>query len=97
MAIREILSSIEFRIVDELIVNEKNKLYDLIIIEPGLEEYSKLEMIYGPINLRDKPHFFVKRIEKEINRLMTLLPQISSNERIIAIKARILLLEEALR
>ena len=95
--IREILSKIEYYIVDELIINEKNKLYDLIIIEPGLVDYSLLEIIFGPVNLAEKPYLFIKRIEKEIERLTNLLSQISLSERRIEIKARILLLEEALK
>ena len=95
--IRELLSSIKYHIVDELIVNEKNKLYDLIVIEPGIVEYNKLQILFGPINLVEKSYFFVKRIEEEITRLNLLLKQVSLVERRISMKARIILLEEALK
>ena len=95
--IREILSKIKYYIIDELIINEKNKLYDMIVIEPGLVEYNNLQILFGPVNLLEKPHFFIMRIEKELKRLKTLLSQISIDERRIEIKAQILLLEEALK
>ncbi|MCK5761701.1 MAG: tRNA (adenine(22)-N(1))-methyltransferase TrmK [Candidatus Izimaplasma sp.] len=91
------LKKIEYHIVDEIIINEKNKLYDLIVIEPGIVDYNKLQIMFGPINLTEKSHFFVIRIEKELKRLNDLLKQVSLPERRISIKARILLLEEALK
>lgn len=95
--LREILHEINYHIVDELIINEKNKLYDLIIIEPGVSEYTKLEIIFGPINLAEKSYFFIKRINDELKRLNELLEQVQLTDRRISIKARILLLEEALK
>jgi len=95
--IREILSTIKYHIIDEVIVNEKNKLYDLIVIESGIVEYNKLQILFGPINLVEKSHFFILRIEEEIKRLKQILNQVSLVERRISIKARIILLEEALK
>ena len=95
--IREILEKIEFHIVDELIINEKNRLYDLIIIEPGIEKYNKLQTIFGPINLVEKTYFFTVRIKSELKRLTSLLEQVTTSKKKIAIKARMSLLEEALK
>jgi len=95
--IREILEKIEFHIVDELIINEKNRLYDLIVIEPGIEIYDNLQTTFGPINLVEKTYFFTVRIKSELKRLHTLLEQVSLAKRRLAINARILLLEEALK
>ena len=95
--IRELLGTIEYHIIDEVIINEKNKLYDLIVIEPGIIEYNKLQILFGPINLVEKSYFFVFRIEEEIKRLKQLLNQVTLVERRISIKARIILLEEALK
>ena len=59
--IRELLSTIKYHIIDEVIINEKSKLYDLIVIEPGIVEYNKLQILFGPVNLVEKSHFFVLR------------------------------------
>ena len=96
-SIREILYEIGYYIVDELIINDRGKYYDMIIIEPGTVEYTQLQIVFGPVNLKEKPHFFVKRIEEELERLNKLLLSISLVDRRIAIKARIVLLEEALK
>ncbi|MCK5388073.1 MAG: tRNA (adenine(22)-N(1))-methyltransferase TrmK [Candidatus Izimaplasma sp.] len=95
--IRKMLSTISYHIVDEVIINEKNKLYDLIVIEPGKKEYTSLEIIFGPLNLVEKSYFFTMRIDSELKRLNTLLNQVSSPDRRISIQARILLLKEALK
>ncbi len=96
-SIRGILDIIEFHIVDEDIINEKNKLYDLIIIETGIVYYNKLQIEFGPINLKKKSRFFIIRIKNEITRLNNLLNQISLEERKTTIKTRISLLKEALK
>ncbi|MCK5762369.1 MAG: tRNA (adenine(22)-N(1))-methyltransferase TrmK, partial [Candidatus Izimaplasma sp.] len=94
--IREMLGTINYHIVDEVIINEKNKLYDLMIIEPGKEDYTSLEIMFGPRNLVEKTYFFVLRIKSELKRLNTLLNRVDTPDRRISIKARILLLKEAL-
>ncbi len=95
--IREVLSEINYHIIDELIINDKNKLYDMIILEPGIVEYTKLQILFGPVNLVQKSYFFILRIESELKRLHNLLKTVSLPERRRSIKARILLLEEALK
>lgn len=95
--IRMILNSIGYHIVDELVINEHNKLYDLIIIEPGKAVYSPLEMLFGPVNLKMKSHYFVFRIQKEIERLNSLLNKVNDIERVKEIESRLVSLEEALK
>ncbi len=95
--VRKVLNKVDYHIVDELIIDEKKQLYDLIVIEPGKAEYNDLQILFGPINLLEKSHFFISRNEKEISRLQNLLKIITSTEKRISIKAKILLLEEALK
>lgn len=96
-SIREKLSEIKYHIIDELIINDRGKLYDLLVIEPGIVEYNRLQILFGPVNLKEKSYFFIQRIEKEIDRLNKLLKDVSLIERRVSIKARIMLLEEALK
>ncbi|MEC9484368.1 MAG: class I SAM-dependent methyltransferase [Candidatus Izemoplasma sp.] len=72
-ALRRSLQSIDYTIVDELVFADKDKLYDLIVIEPGQAEYTDLEYQFGPINLRQKPHFFEQKINKELSYLTTVI------------------------
>jgi len=95
--IRAVLSSIDYYIIDELVISETNKFYDLIILEKGKPEYSPLQIMFGPVNLKIKSHYFVLRIQKELNRLYSLLEELNDSERVSEIKKTIALLEEALK
>jgi len=95
--VRSIVSKLGFHIIDELVLEENRKIYDIIVIEQGVKHYTDFEVQFGPINLIQKPHFFIKRIEKEISKLHKILPNITTDQRKISILARIKLLEEAKR
>ena len=95
--IRRSLKEINYKIIDELVIEENNKFYDIIIVEPGSAVYTGFEEMFGPINLKLKPYFFVKKIEKEIGQLEKILPRIEKQDQRIPIKARIQLLKEALK
>ncbi len=95
--IRAILSSIDYYIIDELVISENNKFYDLIILEKGKMTYSPLELMFGPVNLKVKSHYFILRIQKELNRLNSLLKELNDSERLSEIEKTIALLKEALK
>ena len=87
--IRGILSDIGFYILDELVIEEHNRIYDLLIVERGEKEYTDLEIEYGPINLRLKPPFFVIRIEKEIKKYENIIPLVTTEKQKQEIDAKI--------
>lgn len=87
--IRHILSDIGFYILDELVFEENNRIYDLLVLERGQKEYSDLEIEYGPINLALKPHFFIKRVEKEIVKYENIMPLVTTKEQQREIDAKI--------
>lgn len=93
--IRSILSDINYRIIDELVLKENRKYYDIIVIEKGQKEYTNFEIQFGPINLLHKPHFFIERIDKEITKLNKILPNIPTDQQKVSVLAKIKLLEEA--
>lgn len=93
--IREALKDINYYIIDELVLKDNRKYYDIIVIEKGLKEYTPFEIQFGPINLKQKPHFFIERIDKEITKLNKVLPNIPTDHQKISVKAKIMLLEEA--
>lgn len=95
--IRSILKDINYLIVDELVMKENHKYYDIIVIEKGSPDYSSFEVNFGPINLKQKPFYFIERIDKEINKLKAILPNVTTDQRRVSLLARIKLLEEAKR
>lgn len=78
--IRSILDDIGFYILDELVFEENKRIYDLLVLERGHKEYTDLEIEYGPKNLILKPHFFIKRIEKEIEKYKKILPLVTTEK-----------------
>ena len=41
-----------FKIVDEDIIYDKNHYYEIIVLEKGMEEYSDIDLLFGPILLK---------------------------------------------
>ena len=95
--VRKALSDIGFHIADELVFSDNNKIYDLIVADSGFKQYNDLEIEFGPINLKEKPHFFIQRIEKETAKLKKVLPHITTESRKTEIISRLKLLEEVIR
>jgi len=87
--IRRILPEIGFMILDELVFEEHGRIYDLLVLERGKKNYTDLEIEYGPKNLKEKPHFFIKRIEKEIKKYENIMPLVTTKEQQAEIDAKI--------
>jgi tRNA (adenine22-N1)-methyltransferase len=95
--VRKAIVDIGFHIVDELVFNDNHKTYDLIVADIGPVKYSDLEIEFGPINLIEKPYFFIQRIEKETGKLKKVLPNITTESRKNEIISRLKLLEEVIQ
>lgn len=96
-SVRHALKSIGFKILDELVIKDNHKYYDIIVIEKGNQELTSFEEEFGPVNLKLKPHFFVERIEKELRKLNKVVENMKDSPNVIGVKARIQLLKEALK
>ncbi len=79
--IRAILPKIGYRLLDELVLADQNVIYDVLVLEPGQSEMNELELEFGPINLRDKPHHFIQRLHSEIDHYKRILAQVTSTDR----------------
>ncbi len=95
--VRRAIVKIGFYIVDELVFSDNHKTYDLIVAEIGSTQYTDLEIEFGPINLKEKPYFFIQRIEKEMTKLGKGLPDITTNSRKKEIEQRLKLLREVIQ
>jgi tRNA (adenine22-N1)-methyltransferase len=76
--IRESLMDIGYYIFDEIVLEDQGKIYDILVIEKGDSTLTEKQVMFGPLNLEYKPHFFIKRLEKELNKLSKVLPNISN-------------------
>jgi len=64
-SIREWAVQNGWKIVDEHILKEDNKIYEIIVLERGQAKYSELEMIVGPFLLKQKSEVFLEKWERE--------------------------------
>jgi tRNA (adenine22-N1)-methyltransferase len=94
--LRQYLSNNNFKIIDEEIVEEKGKYYQIIVSEPGTMNLNDLELEFGPIILKNHTPEFKNYITKLINNLKEASPKINDDSEAEKIKARIKSLEEVI-
>lgn len=98
--VRAWLANHSFKFIDEKIVLDEGKFYEVIVAEPTEEQpsYNELDLEFGPI-LRQKPNddVFKARWMKEFNKNQEIMSQLSTDHpRLADIKARQALLAEVL-
>ncbi|GEN84363.1 SAM-dependent methyltransferase [Sporosarcina luteola] len=64
-AIREWAVQNGWTIIKEQILEEDNKIYEIIVLERGTAEYDELEMMVGPYLLKEKSPVFLKKWKRE--------------------------------
>lgn len=70
-----------FVIVDESIIEEKNKFYEIIVLKPGLiKEYQYEDFLLGPILKHKKDELFILKWTKRLKDLNSILSQINGEE-----------------
>lgn len=94
--VRLSLAKIGMKIIDELVIYDNKKYYDIIVAEHGEMKLTSFEAEFGPINLKQKPHFFQERIKKEMDKLEQVLTNMPKDQS-MSVRARIALLKEALK
>lgn len=76
--VRRFLHSIGFAIVGEQMVEERQKLYTVILAEKGLEQYEDpLEYKYSKLLIEQKHPLLIPLLKKEIQRLEGILREFS--------------------
>lgn len=65
--LREWLVANNYQITHEEILEENQKIYEIIVANPGNDTtYTKKELFFGPQLLKERPPVFLKKWEKEI-------------------------------
>lgn len=67
--LRSFLQENNWRIIDEIFIEEKRKHYQLIVAEPGQMELSSMELEFGPIIMKNQNKDFIAYIQKLIHKL----------------------------
>lgn len=64
-SIREWAVQNGWKIVDEQILKEDHKIYEIIVLEKGQADYGELEMMVGPYLLEGKSDIFIEKWKRE--------------------------------
>lgn len=67
--VREFLSTNKFKIVDESIVYEDEKYYEIIVVNNGEQCLSEKEIMFGPILLQKKDNIFINKWNEYYNKI----------------------------
>ncbi len=95
--VREYLTNHNFGIIKEVLVLDRKKYYDILVLKKGSRRYSKQEILLGPCLLKENSPLFQKRVLKrkeEIKNILNSLPKHDIKER-DAFREELLMLEQA--
>ena len=88
----------DFRIVDEAILVENEKVYEILVVEHGSQELTAKELRFGPYLMLDQAPAFVQKWSKEVEKLAFALEQVpvENQSARASLEERIALVEEVL-
>ncbi|MGT2959517.1 tRNA (adenine(22)-N(1))-methyltransferase [Streptococcus caballi] len=92
------LAQNDFKIVDEEIMTENDKYYEIIIAEHGKKTLSVADLRFGPLLKQEKSNVFVSRWRNELVKLetaFTKIPEVNTSDR-SAISQKIQAIKEVL-
>lgn len=76
--VRQALMNLNYKIVDETIVLEEKKFYEIIKAIPGYSSLTEKEILYGPINLKKKENTFFQKYQKRLTLLLRVMKNVDS-------------------
>ena len=77
-AIREWAVANNWKLVNEQILKEDGKIYEILVLETGSTSYDDLELLVGPFLLAEKNNIFREKWEDEINQWLQVLKSIEN-------------------
>lgn len=79
--LRKLLQTLNFEIIEEDIVKEKDKFYEVIVAEKSnsKKNYTELEYRYGPVLLKNKSAIFKEKWNKILEKNKTILKQLNKS------------------
>jgi tRNA (adenine22-N1)-methyltransferase len=92
--LRTFLQETSWKIIAEELIHEKRKNYQLMVLEKGQMQLSRLEKEFGPIIIKEKSTQFINMIKKQINGLKTAVKNAKNEEVKQDLNKRIKELEE---
>lgn len=78
--LRDWLVSNNYKIVHEEILEENRKIYEIIVAEHGVADYSEQELFFGPFLLKEKNSVFQKKWRQELKQRQKVAEQLQKAE-----------------
>ncbi|XMB72561.1 class I SAM-dependent methyltransferase [Mycoplasmatota bacterium WC30] len=94
--LREFLQNNNLKIVEEEIILDKGKFYQIIVAEPGEMNLSKIELEFGPIIIKSNTKIFKEYVSKLINTLEVAILRVKNQDKLEIIQKRIQILKEVI-
>lgn len=84
--LRKKITSLNYYIENEKLIKENNIIYEVINFKKGKKRYSKRELFFGPLLLRENNSLFREKNKEELdklNKLMKVIPKRNLHHRYI--------------
>lgn len=80
--LRKVLKDNKFQIIDEDIIEDAGKVYEIIVAkyEGVLIQYTESEIMFGPVLMKKKQNLFVKKWEDKLNLNKKILMSLSKDD-----------------
>lgn len=88
MAIRVWAKQNGWKVIDEAILKEDRKIYEVLVLERGTENLTEAELLVGPYLMREKNDVFVEKWTGEVKQWQQILASIAEVEQTEAIQEK---------
>lgn len=87
-AIREWAVANGWHIVDERILKEDHKIYEIVVLEKGTTKYEELALLLGPILMKEKNAVFHEKWQREVKQWRHILKSLEEASKDEAIQKK---------
>ena len=77
--LREKVTKLGYYIKEEKLIKDSNIIYTIILFKKGHKRYTKKELYFGPILLKNKEKIFIEKYKEELKKLESFYPLIPKN------------------
>lgn len=84
--LRKWLNENNFKIINEAILEENNKIYEIIIAVPGKQHLTSLELLFGPLLMKEKNSVFIEKWTRELANKKRILTNLYHAKKLNQIK-----------
>ena len=85
--VREFLNDCRYRIEDEKYVEDRGKIYPVIVWVPGLELLQTLDLLYGPCALKNRDPLLKKYLERQLIIPPDMPPTVAAAKKVVVQEA----------